>query len=214
MSKYTDLIKKAKEGNLNTRSTLVSPKHLEWLLPYVKNLGKGKMVELGVARGGCLALCGKINPQLIIIGCDSWEGMPNITKEDDENKCKQWVGSKWGTKEDVYKTFKKFNAPTDNLILLKGWFEDTLPKNIDIFNDLDILRIDSDFYNSVKYCLDMLYDKVKVGGVIIFDDWHFNNKGVKKAFQDFLNNRNINIKDIEIKVHEKGRGPSYFFKPN
>lgn len=214
MTKYSNLIRQAKAGTINTRTTLVSPAHLEWLLHYVEKLGKSKMVELGVARGGCIALCSKVNPELTVIGCDSWEGMPNITKEDDINKCKKWVGSKWGTETDVYKTFKKFNVSTDKLILLKGWFENTLPKNIDIFNDLDILRIDSDFYKSVKYCLDMLYDKVKVGGVIIFDDWHFNNKGVKKALHDFLIDRNINISDIKIKVHEKGRGPSYFFKPN
>jgi len=46
MSNFNSLIKKAKEA------TLVYDKHLEWLLPYVEKLGKSKMVELGVARGG------------------------------------------------------------------------------------------------------------------------------------------------------------------
>tara|TARA_A100001011_G_C13788826_1_gene626174 strand:- start:390 stop:494 length:105 start_codon:yes stop_codon:yes gene_type:complete len=31
------------------------------------------MVELGVARGGCIALCSKVIPNLKVIGCDSWE---------------------------------------------------------------------------------------------------------------------------------------------
>ena len=213
MTNYTNLIKKAKKGNINTRATLVYDKHLAWLLPYVEKLGKSKMTELGVARGGCIALCSKVNHELTVIGCDSWESMPNITEKDDKSKCSKWVGSKWGTIEDVYETYKKFNAPTDKLTLLKGWFEDTLPKNLELFNNLDILRIDCDFYKSVKYCLDMLYDKVKSGGLVIFDDWSFNPKGVIGAFHDFLKSRNIPIESIKIKVHAKGAGPGYFFKP-
>ena len=213
MTKYTDLIRKAKVGTIHTRATLVYVKHLEWLLPYVEKLGKAKMVELGVARGGCIALCSKVNPELEVIGCDSWEGMPNITDRDNKTKCQKWVGSKWGSKDIVYETYKLFNAPTDKLTLLKGWFEDTLPKNILLFNDLDILRIDCDFYVSVKYCLDILYDKVKSGGLVIFDDWAFNPSGVEGAWHDFLKSRNIPINSIKITVHTVGSGPGYFFKP-
>lgn len=213
MSEYTNLIQQVKKGSTFERLTLVYDKHLEWLLPYVKKLGKAKMTELGVAKGGCIALCSKVNPELEIIGCDSWEGMPEITDKDDKNKCEQWVGSKWGTKEDVYQTYKLLNAPVDKLTLLKGWFNDTLPKNINLFDNLDILRIDSDFYESVKYCLEMLYDKVKPGGLIIFDDWHFNPKGVRGAWNDFCISKNITANSIKIFIHTDGAGPGYFFKP-
>lgn len=213
MGKFSALIKKAKKGSLYERPTLVYDVHLEWLLPYIEKLGKAKMVELGVARGGCIALCSKVNPELEVIGCDSWEGMPDITDKDDKEKCQQWVGSKWGSEKNVYETYKLFNAPTDKLTLLKGYFEDTLPKNIHLFNNLDILRIDCDFYVAVKYCLEMLYDKVKSGGLIIFDDWAFNNKGVKGAWIDFCKSKNISVNTIKIIVHTVGAGPGYFFKP-
>lgn len=213
MGKFSADIRKAKEGSLFERATLVYDKHLEWLLPYVEKLGKSKMVELGVAKGGCIALCSKVNPELEVIGCDSWEGMPEITDKDDKNKCEQWVGSKWGTKEDVYQTYKLFNAPVDKLTLLKGWFNDTLPKNINLFDNLDILRIDCDFYVAVKYCLEMLYDKVKPGGLIIFDDWHFNPKGVRGAWNDFCISKNIPFQNIKITSHTVDKGPVYFFKP-
>jgi predicted O-methyltransferase YrrM len=193
----------------NPSRTLVSPVHLEWLANYVKKLGKGKLVECGVARGGCLALLHKANPDLRIIGLDSWEGMPSITEEDDTSKCKKWVGSKWGDETDVYKTYDFIGSSPKNLTLIKGWVEDTIPENISLFNDLDVLRIDTDFYNSVKFCLDYLYPKLKNGGLVILDDWHYNPKGVRKAVNDFLIENQI---EASIKVHENGRGPAYFFK--
>jgi asparagine synthase (glutamine-hydrolysing) len=208
---YGQLIHKLKKGSTHSRRTLVSPAHLNWLANYVKTLGNGKMVECGVARGGCIALCNKANPNLTIIGLDSWEGMPGPTEEDDKSKCQRWVGSKWGTEEDVYASYKLIESSSNNLTLIKGWFDKTIPNNIELFNDLDILRIDSDLYTSVKFCLETLYDKVKPKGLIILDDWHFNPSGVRKAVNDFLDNRNINV---DIHVHEKGRGPSYFFKPD
>mgnify|MGYP003149184290 CR=1 FL=1 len=193
--------------------TLVSPVHLTWLVNHVRNLPSGtphKMVECGVARGGCLALCSKANPNMTVIGLDSWQGMPPITEEDNKEKCQQWVGSKWGTAQDVYSTYSMIGADTKNLTLLEGWFEDTIPSNLDLFDDLDILRIDSDFYKSVKYCLEMLFDKVKPGGVVIFDDWNFNPEGVRSAAYEFLDQRNL---EVNIIPHEQGRGPAYFVKP-
>jgi len=40
--------------------------------------------------------------------------MPDITENDDKTKCEKWVGSRWGSKEVVYKTYK--------LTLLQGFF--------------------------------------------------------------------------------------------
>ena len=62
-----DIIKKAKLGGHYERTTLVYDIHLNWLMDYVTNLGNGKMVECGVARGGCIALCHIANPDLQII---------------------------------------------------------------------------------------------------------------------------------------------------
>ena len=148
--------------------TLVSPVHLTWLINHIRSLSSDaphKMAECGVARGGCIAMCSKENPNMTVIGLDSFQGMPPITEKDNKQKCQPWVGSQWGNAQDVYDTYSMIGADTKNLILLEGWFEDTIPSNLHIFDDLDILRIDSDFYKSVKYCLEMLFDKVKPGGV-------------------------------------------------
>jgi hypothetical protein len=142
----------------NPSRTLVSPVHLTWLMNHIDNLSSPlphKMVECGVARGGCIAMCSKKNPDMIVIGLDSFQGMPEITSQDNAQKCKPWVGSENGKEADVY-------------------------------------------------------DKVRPGGVIIFDDWHFNPEGVRTAAAEFLNERDIKVNIIP---HEPGRGPAYFIKP-
>jgi len=207
-----DIIKKAKLGSHYERSTLVYDVHLNWLMDYVTNLENGKMVECGVARGGCIALCHVANPDLQIIGLDSWQPMPDITEQDDPKRCKPWVGTSIGGKiEDVKTSYELLEASDKNLTLLKGWFDQTIPDNIGLFDDLDILRIDSDFYESVIFCLRQLYPKLKSGGLIILDDWAFNNKGVKAAFDEYSEEIGETFK---IHVHTEGAGPAYFFKNN
>ena len=204
------LIKIARSGDYYSKSTLVYDAHLRWLMSYVSKLEGGKMVECGVARGGCIALCHKANPDMEIIGLDSWEPMPDISEKDDAEKCKPWVGTPTSGKiEDVKNSYQKLDASDKNLTLIKGFFESTIPENIHLLENLDILRIDSDFYDSIIFCLRHLYDKVNGGGLVIFDDWHFNNKGVKAAMDEFFEERGISP---EIHIHTRGAGPAYFFK--
>jgi hypothetical protein len=207
---YKNIVKKAKSGDYYSRTTLVYDVHLEWLMKYVEKLEDGKMIEAGVARGGCLALCHYANPKLKIIGLDSWEPMPPATEKDDRAKCDPWTGTMTcGKIEDVATSYKKLGASSKNLTLIKGWLEDTIPNNINMFENLDILRIDTDLYSSVIFTLRSLFPKVKSGGLIILDDWHFNPKGVRGAVNDYFKEQDI---DPEIHIHTKGAGPAYFFK--
>jgi hypothetical protein len=205
-----DIIKKAKLGGHYERTTLVYDIHLNWLMDYVTNLGNGKMVECGVARGGCIALCHIANPDLQIIGLDSWEPMPDITENDDVKQCKPWVGTSIGGKiEDVKTSYTFLGASDENLTLLKGWFDQTIPNNMELFDNLDILRIDSDFYESVLFCLRTLFPKLNSGGLVILDDWAWNPKGVQSAFDEYSKEIGESFK---IYVHTNGAGPAYFFK--
>jgi O-methyltransferase len=208
-----ELITRAKAGDYYERPTLVYEKHLHWLWDYVATLDGGKMVEAGCARGGCLAVCHASNPKLNIIGLDSWEPMPEINPEkDDASKCNPWVGTlTCGEITDVKKNYNILGADDTNLTLLKGWLEDTIPANIELFDNLDILRIDTDHYNSIKFCLEHLYPKLKKGGLIIFDDWYFNPKGVQGAAHDYF--QSINVPMPSYSEHTPSFGPTYFFKP-
>jgi len=59
-------------------------------------------------------------------------------------------------------------------------------------DNISILRLDGDWYESTKVCLDNLYDKVVDGGFIIIDDYGCY-EGYKKAVDEFLRVRNINV---------------------
>jgi hypothetical protein len=152
-------------------------------------------VECGVGKGGCLSMMkyasGKNNK---IFGFDSFEGMPNITKEDlgEYNKSNPLIDfgkvgdNLSGGINNVYNTFNKLELNMNNVTLVKGFFQDTLQiqENIDNIGGIAVLRLDGDWYNSTKICLEKLYDKVIDGGVIIIDDYgHF--IGAKRATDEF-----------------------------
>jgi len=196
--------------NKSSRS-MVDINHLMWLMHYMESNKVKVFVEVGVAKGGVLALVAKINPNTKVFGLDSWEGMPKITKEDNQ-AYKNYEGVSWATMNDVYDTFKSINAPSDNLELIKGYCEETIPKNISILNNIDILRIDIDWYKGTKYCLENLYNNVNPGGLIIIDDYHWN-IGCKQAVDDFL--QSIDNKPIIHKCpsyENRDFGPIHFFK--
>jgi hypothetical protein len=158
-------------------------------------------VECGVAKGGCLAVMKKLaGPNNKVFGFDSFEGMPPITPEDlgDYNKSNPLSGGGCvgdnlsGGIENVYKTFQTLQLDMTNVHLIKGFFRDTLAQQeiIDKIDPIAVLRLDGDWYESTKVCLEALYDKVIVGGVIIIDDYgHW--VGAKRATDEFRQKRNI-----------------------
>jgi len=62
---------------------------------------------------------------------------------------------------------------------------------------ISLLRLDTDFYESTKSELEILYPKLVVGGIILIDDYgHW--KGCRKAVDDyFKNEKNIFFQQID-----------------
>jgi len=188
---------------LNNRFTMVSKERLINVYDQCEKFKNTNysFVECGVAKGGCLALmsytAGNNNK---IYGFDSFEGMPDITEKDisDYNKSNIYGGfgsvgdNLSGGIENVYNTFKTLNIAMKNTTLIKGFFKDTLniPENIDSIGNIGVLRLDGDWYESTLICLEKLYDKVVVGGIIIIDDYgHW--IGAKRATDEFRAKHNI-----------------------
>ena len=71
------------------------------------------------------------------------------------------------------------------MILVKGKVEDTLIDKNNIPKEISILKLDTCLYEGTKIELEILFPKVKRGGVVIIDNY-YNFKGVKKATDDFL----------------------------
>jgi hypothetical protein len=66
-----------------------------------------------------------------------------------------------------------------------GWFQETLRALPAGFGAIALLRIDGDWYESTKICLEVLFPKVVSGGIVVIDDygkW----SGCREAVDEFL----------------------------
>jgi O-methyltransferase len=169
----------------------------------VANEISGAFVECGVARGGCAALMATVGateqPPRKMWLFDSFEGLPSPTDEDysdTEASTGKHIrplvrGSCLGTKPEVEcLLFSKFDFQRDSISLVQGWFQDTLPAFKNKIGPIALLRIDGDWYESTKCCLENLYDSVTPGGTVIIDDYGVC-FGCKKAVHEFLRQRNL-----------------------
>lgn len=188
-----------------------------------KDRMEGCFVECGVARGGCSALMAIVanecrNGRKVWL-FDSFEGLPEPTSEDtyeepilhkpkDKSASLVSPGYCLGTYEEVEKLlFSKLHLSKNNVFMVKGWFQDTLPKHKDEIGGISLLRVDADWYESTKCCLENLYDNVIAGGYIIIDDYR-SVVGSKKAVDEFLKDKKLNVK-----LSFDNRGGCYFVKP-
>lgn len=177
---------------------------------------EGAIVECGVAQGGCAAMMSLVsdkaasNRQIWLF--DSYEGLPDPTEEDfgQDNKTGRHVrplpkGSCLGTYEEVEDLlFNKLSLKRSNIHMVKGWFQDTLPVTKDKIGPIAVLRLDGDWYESTKCCLENLFDQVVPEGWIIIDDYS-SCYGSQKAVDEFINQRGLNVELVS-----DHRGGCYF----
>jgi O-methyltransferase len=71
--------------------------------------------------------------------------------------------------DEVKGNFTRYGLLDDRVLFLRGWFKDTLP-SVPI-QQLAILRLDADLYESTMEGLQSLYAKVSPGGYVIIDDY-------------------------------------------
>lgn len=178
-------------------------------------------VELGVARGGAAALLSlgafdKSAPEQRRVWLfDSYEGLPEPGAEDTaaDDTTGDHVrplpkGSCLGTLDAVRSLLiDRFRLPADRINFVKGWFQDTVPVTAPTMGKIALLRIDGDWYESTKICLNHLYDHVSPGGAVIIDDY-LSCVGCKKAVDEFIAERHLDVRLIG-----DGRGGCYFRKP-
>lgn len=178
----------------------------------------GAIVECGVAQGGCAALMASTDARAgggrRLFLCDSYEGLPDPTAEDFEDgrtgshASVLERGSCLGTEGEVAELlFERFGIERSRVRMVKGWFQDTLPGLSREIGAVALLRIDADWYESVKCCLDSLYDRVVGGGVVIIDDYG-SCHGARRAVDEFLAARGI-----RVMLEHDGRGGCQFRKP-
>jgi hypothetical protein len=159
----------------------------------------GDFVECGVWKGGNIILLKRLikkhNLKKKIYGFDTFEGMTEPSFYDvnynnktawrmfDEHK-KRKIGFAMCSIEDVKKNIK-LNTEFNNILLIKGKVEDTLKNKKNLPKKISILRLDTDFYESTKIELEILFPRLVKGGILIIDDYGFW-KGAKKAVDEYF----------------------------
>jgi hypothetical protein len=158
----------------------------------VKNSISGDFVECGVARGGSAALIGltlgQMHARRNLWLFDTFQGLPKPSQDNPDYKIASlYTGTCVASLEEVQRSLHSLGV-IDNVYLVPGLFQDTIP-NAPI-ESISLLHLDGDWYESIKVCLDSLYDKVSPGGVIQFDDYgHW--AGARKAVDEFMMSRKI-----------------------
>lgn len=206
--------------------THVNYPRLKGLWDIAENVSKkkieGAFVETGVWKGGCAAIMAYVskkngyrNPLYFF---DSFEGLPEPSEEDGSDAIFFSKGKKGGSLKSIEKVkagerfireilFRKMDIDPKKVFIVKGWFQKTLPVYRKRIKKIAILRLDGDWYESTKVALDNLYDRVVKGGYVVIDDYNYW-EGCKKAVDEFIEKRKLNVK--LIKQDSSG---VYFVKP-
>jgi O-methyltransferase len=156
----------------------------------------GAFVECGTWRGGASFLMARRalrrGERRIVWMFDSFEGLP-APKEIDGPAAASWATDTSSPNyldncradiEDVQRSIDRLGL--EGVCLpVKGWFNDTLITHKHQIQRIALLRIDGDWYESVKVCLAELVPLVSPGGIVILDDyWTWD--GCAQAVHEYL----------------------------
>jgi O-methyltransferase len=163
-----------------TAETMVGTKRLENVLrcccKVLETDIPGDFVETGVWRGGVTILMRGVLAAYgvadrTVWAADSFEGLPVPDAERYPADTVDWshVEPLKVHLDAVRRNFERYDLLDDQVEFLPGWFEDTLPTAP--IEEIAVLRLDGDLYQSTMDALDALYPKLAVGGYAIVDDY-------------------------------------------
>lgn len=162
----------------------------------------GDFVECGVCKGGSAGIISKVilkdrGRRAWLF--DSWEGLPeaktiDVTSTGTAGEKGMYSASENSVKELL---FERLRLNPERVHLSKGWFSKTIPSHKNKIEKISLLHLDSDLYESTKFCLEELYSLVVKGGFVVIDDYG-SWLGCKKAVDEFIAGRNEKIELIEL----------------
>jgi hypothetical protein len=191
----------------------------------------GALVECGVGKGAQIAAMQSVNLERNagrwVYGFDSFEGIPlaskfdtvqpgiganaNTTQYTNPNELLKSSGVTVHSLPSVRTNLAATVANTDSVVLVKGWFQNTLKPYRDVLNKLGgiaLLRLDGDLYESTRVSLEALMPLLNDGGILIVDDWSLD--GCRKACTDYFTY--FPICQISPPNGTQEDGPAYFIK--
>ena len=183
-------------------------------LKYVhkKNI-PGDIVECGVWKGGNLILAGQVGQKLgrrwKIWGYDTYEGMSEPSEFDigisdgmpAEKEFAELQGDGYNawcysSLEEVSSNIKRCSLDLSNYRFIKGKCEETLTRAENIPDKIAVLRLDTDWYESTRKELEVLFPRLAQHGVLIVDDYgHWG--GAKRAVDEYFKDQAILMNRVD-----------------
>ena len=192
--------------------TVTSPERVSALIDAVNyivtNKIHGAFVECGVWKGGsimamALTLKNLGDESRDLYLYDTFSGMSAPTDVDvsiheqkaydifSEKKTSEG-SSNWlfSSLDEVKENMFSIGYPKRKIHFIKGKVEDTIPANIP--DEIALLRLDTDWYESTKHEMTHLFPLLNQNGVLIVDDYgHW--EGSRKAIDEYISDNNIRI---------------------
>jgi O-methyltransferase len=164
----------------------------------------GDLVECGVWRGGASILMRAVleayeNKDKTVWLADSFEGLPapdtvNFSM-DSKLRLDRYSSILGVSEQQVRANFQRYGLLDERVRFIPGWFKDTLAHAP--VDQIALLRLDGDHYESTIQALNASYPKLSVGGFCIIDDY-FVLDVCKQAVGDYRNEHNISAEIINI----------------
>ncbi len=192
--------------------TMVCEDGVEFLTEAVRWAKAGALVECGTWRGGCaLAMLlqqqrtgGRQRPVHLF---DSFKGLPPAEPRDGPAALKWQAETKdncRATREELVHlmTAHGFVEGRDYHVHA-GWFSETLH---DFREPIALLRLDCDWYASVRQCLELMVPHCVSGATVIIDDYYAWD-GCARAVHDYLSSQ-----DVPWRIRTIGDGTGAYFE--
>ena len=156
----------------------------------------GDLIETGVWRGGAAILMRAVLKAYDISDrtvwvADSFRGLPPPDAERypaDAGANLHEFEELAVPLEEVRDNFDRYGLLDDRVEFLEGWFRDTLPTAP--IEQLAVMRLDGDYYESTWDALSSLYPKLSSGGYVIIDDYQLID-ACRAAVDDFRRENTI-----------------------
>lgn len=162
----------------------------------------GDFVECGVWRGGNSMIAKKLfnnaKESRKVHLFDTYTGMTEPTDADrkvrgnaaatdkyKDVKKEGYVDWCYASLEDVQAGFSNLEIGTENVEFIKGDVLETLRVKKNIPESISVLRLDTDWYESTKLELELLYPLLSPRGILIIDDYS-SWQGARKATDEYF----------------------------
>jgi O-methyltransferase len=143
----------------------------------IKDDVPGDLIETGVWRGGaCIFMKANLwawaDTTRNVWVADSFAGLPkpNAAQYPADKGDRHYTKTGLSVSvDDVRHNFQRYGLLDERVKFLIGWFKDTLPAAP--IEQLALIRLDGDMYESTIQALDALYPRLSPGGFCIVDDY-------------------------------------------